>query len=107
MRASNLVAACGAALLVGCAGSSPPAPDWQSNAHLALKNFETAYLQGNTRVAEAEFARAKAEVSSTGRAELVARIQLARCAVHTSSLAFDECPGFAALASEAEAADRI
>jgi hypothetical protein len=107
MKASRSFAVCAAALLTACAGSAPPAPDWQSNAHLALKNFETAYLQGNARAADAEFARARAEVSSTSRAALVARVELARCAVRTASLAFDECPGFAALAADAEAADRV
>lgn len=93
------------ALLSACAGSPPPL-EWQLNAHLALKNYETAYLTGNTRVAEAEFARARAELSGTGRAELVARAELARCAVEGASLAFDDCPGFKALAPDAGAQER-
>ena len=96
---------CAAALLCACTGA-PPAPDWQSNASLALKNFETAYLKGDTRVAEAEFARARAELASTGRADLVARAELARCAAQVASLAFDDCPGFAALAGDAGAQER-
>jgi hypothetical protein len=96
---------CVAILLCACAGA-PPAPDWQSNASLALKSFETAYLKGDTRIAEAEFARARAELSSTGRADLVARAELVRCAAQVASLAFDECPGFAALAADADARER-
>jgi hypothetical protein len=89
-----------ALLLAGCAGSAPP-PDWQANAHLALKNFEKQYLAGDTRGAEQEFARARAELSSTGRPELVARAELTRCAAQVASLAFDDCPGFARLAADA------
>ena len=99
------IALCVAALLSAC-GGAPPAPDWQSNASAALKNFETAYLKGDTRVAEAEFARARAELASTGRADLVAHAELVRCAAQVASLAFDECPGFAALAADAGAPER-
>ena len=94
-----------AALLSAC-GGTPPAPDWQSNASVALKNFETAYLKGDTRVAESEFARARAELASTGRADLVAHAELVRCAAQVASLAFDDCPGFAALSAEASAPER-
>ena len=93
------------ALLAACAGS-PPAPDWQSNAQLALKNFEAAYLKGETSVAEAEFGRARKEILATGRADLVARAELVRCAVQVASLAFEGCPAFATLAEEAGAQDR-
>ncbi len=100
----GMIAASG--LLAACAGSTPPPPNWQTNAHLALKNFEAAYLEGNTRVADAEFKRALAEVAATGRPAVAARIELARCAVQTASLVFDECPGFQPLAVDAEAEER-
>lgn len=91
-----------AAFLAACAGTPAP-PDWQSSAHLALKNFEKKYLIGDSRAADAEFARARAELSSTGRPELVARAELTRCAVQVASLAFDECPGFNARQADANA----
>ena len=94
-----------AVLLAACAGTPPP-PDWQANAHLALRNFELAYMTGNTRVADAEFARARGELASTGRPDLVARLELARCAVQVASLAFDDCPGFKSLAADAGAPER-
>ncbi len=94
-----------AALLAACAGAPAP-PDWQLNAQVALKNFEAAYLAGNSRVADAEFARARRELSSTGRADLVARAELTRCALHTASLAFDDCPAFRSLALDAGAPER-
>lgn len=94
-----------AALAGGCAGSPPP-PDWQSNAHLALKRYENADLAGHTTIAEAEFARARAELASTARPDLVARAELLRCAVQGASLAFDDCPGFKALAADSGPQER-
>jgi len=91
--------------LAACAGG-PPAPDWQASAHGALKGYEAAYLAGRARVAEQEFARARAALASTGRADLVARAELVRCAARVASLDFDDCPGFRALADDAPAAER-
>ena len=91
--------------LAACAGA-PPAPDWQAAAHGALGSFEAAYLEGRTRVAEQEFQRARTAISATGRADLVARAELVRCAVRVASLEFDDCPGYLALAGDAAAAER-
>ncbi len=76
------------ALIAGCS-SGPATPPWQENAKFSLDSFQQAYLRGDSRVADAEFARAKAELQSTGRAELVARAELIRCAARTASLEFD------------------
>lgn len=103
---ARLLPICVATLLCACAGAPPP-PDWQSNAHLALNNFEAAYLKGDTRVADAEFARARSELARTGRADLIARAELVRCAAQVASLAFDECPGFAVLAADSDAQGRV
>src|SRR5690606_2561967 len=62
-----------AALLVACAGG-PPEPGWKPAARDAAERGIDAYLSGDSRVAAAEFARARAEVTRTGRADLVARI---------------------------------
>jgi len=86
--------------LAGCA-SAPPPPDWQLGARDALNAFERHYLAGDTRLAEQEFARARAEISRTGRGDLLARAELLRCAARTASLEFDACPGFEALRGEA------
>lgn len=94
--------------LAACAGSLP-APDWQAGAHAALARHVAAYLKGDTRLAETEFVRARSELARTGRAELVARAELTRCAVHLASLATGpdaSCPGFAALADDAGEAER-
>jgi len=86
--------------LAGCAGGPLP-PDWQTNARQALESFKRNYLAGDTRAAETEFLRAKSQLASTGRGDLLARAELTRCAVRTASLEFDDCPAFEALRSEA------
>ncbi len=89
-------------IISGCAGG-PATPPWQENAKFSLDSFQQAYLRGDTRVAEAEFARAKSELQSTGRADLVARAELIRCAARAASLEFDNCPGFEKLRADAGA----
>jgi len=91
--------------LAGCA-SKPVPPAWKSNAADALKGYSEAYLKGNSSIAESEFARARGEMSSTGRPDLVAHAELVRCATRVASLEYDDCPGFAALAQDASAAER-
>lgn len=84
----------------GCAGGPPPS-DWQLNSAGAIKRFQQHYLNGDTRLAETEFGHARAELSRTGRGDLLARAELVRCATRAASLEFDECPGFEALRSVA------
>ena len=95
-----------AVLLCGCAGG-PPQPDWQLNAKTALDSFQQRYLRGDTRAAEAEFERAKAELGSTGNPALVARAELVRCAARAASLEFDNCPGFEKLRADAGAEELV
>lgn len=104
MNLRQLIAAA-SLILAACAGGPAP-PDWQANAHGSLNAFTSAYLTGNTRVADAEFARARSELARTGQAELVARAELIRCGVQVASLIFDGCPGYAALAQDANAGER-
>ena len=94
------------ALLLTACGSGPVQPDWQNDAHQSLNSFSAAYLNGNTRLAEAEFQRARSELARTGRLDLVARAELVRCGVQVASLELDDCPGFAALAADAGKAER-
>jgi len=104
-RYRNQAALILAGLLAACA-SGPQAPDWKSNAHAALANYEAAWLRGDERTAKAEFASARAEVSRTGRPELVARVELVRCALEVASLDFGPCPGYRALERDADPAER-
>ena len=96
---------CALLLLTGCA-SGPVPPDWEANAQAALRNFSAAYYAGNTRVAAQEFARARAEIASTGRPDLLARAELTRCAARVASLEFDDCAGYETLAADAGKEER-
>jgi len=68
-----------------------------------MASFQRAYLTGETERAEVEFRAARKQLASTGRADLVARGELVRCATRSASLEFDDCPGFQALKDEAGA----
>jgi hypothetical protein len=62
-----------------------------------MQSFQRHYFAGRTELAEAEFKSARGELARTGRADLLARAELVRCAVRSASLEFDDCPGFEAL----------
>jgi hypothetical protein len=98
--------ALGSATLLGACASQPVPPSWQANAFSALKDYTSAYLSGNTRLADFELARAKTEISSTGRADLMARAELTRCAVRVASLELDGCAAFETLAQDAGPQER-
>ncbi len=93
-------------LLAGGCASRPPAPDWQGNAKSATERAVAAYLVGNARVEAAELARARDEVGRTGRADLLARVELSQCAAQVASLVFGPCAGFEALRADAAAPER-
>lgn len=95
-----------AALLVAACTSAPPPPDWQMNARGAIDNAVAAYLEGNTRVEAAEFARARREIARTGRIDLLARAELMRCAARVASLVFEPCADFEKLRPDAPATER-
>ncbi len=90
--------------LAGC-GSKPVQPTWKSNASSSLTAFSDAYLKGDTGIADTEFASARRDMASTGRPDLVAHAELYRCATRAASLEYDNCPGFAAVAQDATAAE--
>lgn len=101
----NLTTLIAAVLLGACAGS-PPAPDWQNQAFAALNSYTAAYLSGNSRVADVEFERAKKEIARTGRPDLMARIELVRCATQVASLDMTPCAAYRALATDAAPAEQ-
>jgi hypothetical protein len=94
-----------AALLVACS-SKPPVPDWQMNAHASAQKAIEAYLSGNARVDKLEWDRARAEVARTGRADLLARLELMRCAAQVASVAAGPCEPFEALRPDAGPPER-
>lgn len=91
--------------LAGCSSGPKPA-DWQLETKTASERAIAAYMEGNTRVEAVEFARALSEVSSTGRLDLVARVELLRCATRVASLVLEPCAGFERLRADAPAAER-
>jgi hypothetical protein len=103
MTFSVRAAAIAAALGLAACGNAPKVPDWQVDAKSAADRFVDATLKGQTRVAQAEFAMARRETASTGRPDLVARIELLRCATQVASLNLDPCTGFEALREDAAA----
>ncbi|MDP1653257.1 MAG: hypothetical protein Q8L56_11100 [Rhodocyclaceae bacterium] len=92
-------------VLVGCSGG-PPAPDWQANAHGALRAHTAAWLAGRDRVAMHELTVARREVARTGAVEQIARVELAACAARFASLESGDCPAFRPLAQDAGMAAR-
>lgn len=96
-------------LLLGACASHPAPPDWQANSQGSMDRSIAAYLEGNARVEVAEFERARGEIARTGRLDLLARIELMRCAGRVASLVVDSsrtCPAFQALRSDASAPER-
>ena len=102
---TSLCALAALTTLAACS-SGPPVPDWKMNAQSSVERFQAAYLNGNALVEQTEFGRARDQVGSTGKIELIARIELLRCATRVASLVFDECPGYEALRNDATPADR-
>lgn len=91
--------------LAACS-SNPPIPDWQLNAKSATERSVAAYLTGNARIDAAELSRARSEIARTGRADLLARVELTHCAALVASLVIDPCTGFEALRADAPAPER-
>jgi hypothetical protein len=102
-----LLAAALAVLLSACA-SGPKPPEWQASAKALLDAYSEAWLRGETRQANAAFARARSELASTGQADQVAVAELTRCALEVASVAAagEACPGFAPLAADASEGSR-
>ena len=94
-----------AVTLAACAARQSE-PSWRSNATSALDSFSNAFLKGDSAIAAVDFARARVELTGTGRADLVAHAELVRCAVKTASLDGGQCDGFAPLARDVGAAQR-
>jgi hypothetical protein len=91
--------------LTACASGPKPA-DWQLESKGAMERAVAAYLEGNSRVEAAEMARARLEISSTGRVDLMARAELLSCASRVASLVFEPCAGFEKLRQDAPPAER-
>ncbi|MGK5079358.1 hypothetical protein [Janthinobacterium sp. HLX7-2] len=106
MSKINIVLSALAVAALAACSSGPPVPDWKMNAQSSIERFEAAYLNGNALVEQTEFQRARSQVAGTGKIDLIARVELLRCATRVASLAFDACMGFEALRQDASPADR-
>jgi hypothetical protein len=76
------------------------------NAQGASQKAIEAYLSGNARVEKLEWDRARAEVARTGRPDLLARLELMRCAAQVASLVTEPCERFEALRADAAAPEQ-
>jgi len=95
-----------AVVLLAACSSGPPPADWQVEAKGAMDRAVAAYLEGNSRVEQAELARVRAALASTGRADLLANAELRHCASRVASLVFEPCLAFEALRADATAPQR-
>ncbi|GKS85962.1 hypothetical protein AVMA1855_17440 [Acidovorax sp. SUPP1855] len=93
-------------LALWACSAKPPTPQWQMNAHGAARNATEAYLSGEPRIAQLEWDRARAEVARTGRPDLLARVELMRCAAQVASLVVEPCTAFEALRADAAPQDQ-
>ena len=94
------------AMALSACASGPQPADWQLESRGAMERAVNAYLEGNSRVEAAELARARLEISSTGRVDLMARAELLSCASRVASLVFEPCAGFEKLRQDAPPAER-
>jgi hypothetical protein len=94
-----------ASLLASCA-SGPTPPTWQADAKAAIDRSTAAYLAGETKASDADMERARRSLASTGRADLLARAELMRCAARVASLVFEPCERFEVLRADAPASER-
>ena len=93
-------------LLLGACAGGPPPPTWQADAKSAVDRATAAYLAGETKASDAEMAHARRALTSTGRADLLARAELRHCAARVASLVFEPCERFEALRADAPPAER-
>ena len=94
------------AMALSACASGPKPADWQLESRGAMERAVNAYLEGNSRVEATEMARARLEISSTGRVDLMARAELLSCASRVASLVFEPCAGFEKLRQDAPPAER-
>lgn len=95
-----------AAVCLSACSSKPPTPAWQVQASSALTASQSAYLDGNERVAAFELNKARASISRTGNPQELALLELHQCAMQLASLDFQACSAFAPLAASANAQER-
>ena len=76
--------------LFGCSGAAIK-PAWQTDTSSATQAATRAFLAGQSKVADIQFAQAKQAVSSTGKLEEVIKLTLLRCALEAAALTQTPC----------------
>jgi hypothetical protein len=94
-------------LLLAACSSGPKPPDWQVEAKDSMDRSVAAYMEGKSRVETAELARARNQLSRTGRPDLLATAELLHCATRVASLVFQPCAGFESLRPDATRAQLV
>ena len=103
LAATGLIAS---SILLSACGNQPPAPDWALSAEASSDKATTAYLQGQQRVQDLQWQKARTAVASTARPDIAALMELKHCAAQVASLEWDECPGFQKLALDTTPAEQ-
>ncbi|THU02051.1 hypothetical protein E9531_08645 [Lampropedia puyangensis] len=93
------------AWLAGCS-NTPPTPVWQIQSSSALMAAQSAYLDGDQRIATLELNKARTQISRTADPLQLARLELHQCALQVASLDWQTCDAFTPLAASATAAER-
>jgi len=94
------------ALLSACANGPVP-PDWQANVQGSTERAVEAYLTGRARIEESEFSRARTDIARTGKADLIARVELVRCAIRVASLVAEDCGAFDLISADSGPSERV
>lgn len=103
VQAGLLGLACG--WLAACSSGPPPA-DWELASQSASDRAVAAYLKGEERVAQLQWAQALEEVAATGQPAMMARMALLQCAAQLAALEHTDCPRYQRYAAGAAAAEQ-
>ncbi len=99
------LALAGALALAAC-GSPPPPADWRLNALGSAERATEAWLRGDSAIEAVEFERARQATASSARPDLMARLQLLRCASRVAALELAPCEGYVPWAGSAAAPEQ-
>ena len=105
-RAMKLAVPLIGVMLIAACASGPKPLDWQLEAKGAVERSVTAYMEGNSRVEQAELVNVRSQLARTGRVDLLANAELLHCAARVASLVFEPCAGFEILRRDAPETQR-
>ena len=106
MKVTRLSGVLAFVVLLSACANGPVPPDWQVNVQGSTERGVEAYLTGRTRIEESEFARARTDVARTGKVDLMARVELVRCATRVASLVAEGCVAFDLISADTGPSER-